>query len=237
MTTLAAIIKQSVLGRLRRRCALSLVIVGLVGILAACGRQAESGAKGGPFRSTDPEARGLVFSSGKAAPGYILYSPLLSDTTYLVDMDGYVVQTWKSEHSPGGGLYLLDNGHLLRSARDPEITSFRAGGVGGLIEEFDWDGERIWNRISSTSTPSPTIGGSTRSLSAFPPSGRFGSSITAPLRPRRLAHPVAVQAMVETCSTAGATRPSTAGERLRTSRSSTNTTFVGSPTPGMAEGA
>lgn len=145
MTMTAATVNRRSSRTRYRRFTLSLMFVGLVWMSAACGRQAESGVKGGPFRSTDPEARGLVFSSGKAAPGYLLYSPLLSDTTYLVDMDGYVVHTWKSEHSPGGGLYLLDNGHLLRSARDPEITSFRAGGVGGLIEEFDWDGGSIWS--------------------------------------------------------------------------------------------
>lgn len=48
-------------------------------------------------------------------------------------MDGYVVHTWESGFAPGAGLYLLDNGNLLRSGRDPEVTSFRAGGVGGLI--------------------------------------------------------------------------------------------------------
>jgi hypothetical protein len=118
----------------------------------ACGRVAVSESVsenevetvGTPFAATDPEARGLVLNTGDAAPGYVLFSPLLSTTTYLVDVDGRVVHTWESDFAPGAGLYLLDNGNLLRSARDPEITSFRAGGVGGLIEEYDWDGELVW---------------------------------------------------------------------------------------------
>lgn len=99
---------------------------------------------GTPYQSTDPEGRGLIYNSGHAAPGYILFSPLLSDTTYLVDINGQVVHMWKGDYAPGAGLYLLDDGNLLRSARDPEVTSFRSGGVGGLVEEYTWDGELVW---------------------------------------------------------------------------------------------
>jgi len=109
-----------------------------------CGRTAESEAQGGSYLATDPAARGLVMSTGDAAPGYLLFSPLLSGTTYLVNMDGYVVHTWESDYAPGAGLYMLDNGNLLRSGRDPEVTSFRAGGVGGIIEEIDWQGNLVW---------------------------------------------------------------------------------------------
>ncbi len=135
----------------RRHLVVGLVITSAV-LAQGCGGTAQSENLNGkaappvgtPYKSTDPEARGLVYNSGQAAPGYILFSPLLSDTTYLVDVDGLVVHQWKSDFAPGAGLYLLDNGNLLRSARDPEVTSFRSGGVGGLIEEFTWDGEPVW---------------------------------------------------------------------------------------------
>lgn len=104
----------------------------------------ERGLVGTPYVNDDPNARGLLSNTGKATPGYVLFSPLLSGTTYLVDVDGKVVHTWESDHAPGAGLYLLDNGNLLRSARDPEITAFRSGGVGGLIEQYTWDGELVW---------------------------------------------------------------------------------------------
>ncbi len=93
-------------------------------------KRLDGGLVGKPFVSDDPDVRGLVMNSGRATPGYVLYSPLLSGTTYLVDVDGRVVHTWESDHAPGAGLYLLENGNLLRSARDPEITAFRSGGVG-----------------------------------------------------------------------------------------------------------
>lgn len=126
------------------RAVTACVASGVVLVLQGCGRTAESEARGGPYRAIDPSARGLVMSTGAAEPGYLLFSPLLSGTTYLVDMDGYVVHLWESDYSPGGGLYLLDNGNLLRTARDPQIVSFKAGGVGGLIEELDWDGNQVW---------------------------------------------------------------------------------------------
>jgi hypothetical protein len=41
-------------------------------------------------------------------------------------------------------VYLLDNGHLLRTGRHPEIP-FRGGGQGGRLQEFTWDGEQVWD--------------------------------------------------------------------------------------------
>ncbi len=122
-------------------------------LLTGCGGQIEqplsrdadaATAAAATFVSDDPDARGLVLNTGNSTAGYVLFSPLLSNITYLVDVNGQVVHMWESEYAPGAGLYLLDNGNLLRSARDPEITSFRSGGVGGLIEEFDWHGEKVW---------------------------------------------------------------------------------------------
>jgi hypothetical protein len=83
---------------------------------------------------------------GGAVPGYILFSPLLSTTTYLVDKKGQVVHTWESDFAPGASVYLLDNGHMLRCGRHPDIP-FRGGGQGGRIQEFSWDGELVWDWV------------------------------------------------------------------------------------------
>ncbi len=88
--------------------------------------------------------RGLVTHVPGVTPGYVLFSPLLSDTSYLVDNDGQIVHQWKTPYSPGGGQYLLANGNLLRPGRDPEMTGFRAGGTGGILQELDWDGNVVW---------------------------------------------------------------------------------------------
>jgi hypothetical protein len=73
-----------------------------------------------------------------------MFNPLLSDTTYLVNNDGLVVHTWTTPYAPGGGMYFLQDGHLLRSARDPKMKKFNSGGTGGILQKLDWDGEVVW---------------------------------------------------------------------------------------------
>ncbi len=95
--------------------------------------------------SKPEEKRGLRLKSNDVEPGYVLYTPLLSDLTYLIDLDGRVVHTWKSAYSPAGTAYLLENGNLIREAREPNLERFRGGGQGGRIQEFSWDGELLWD--------------------------------------------------------------------------------------------
>ena len=90
--------------------------------------------------------RGMVRGKGNASPGYILYSPLLSTTTYLIDKEGQAVHTWESDLPPGASVYLLDNGHLLRCGRHPDVP-FRGGGSGGRIQELTWEGKLVWDFV------------------------------------------------------------------------------------------
>lgn len=90
------------------------------------------------------EPRGVRINADSASPGYVLFGPLLSDTTYLIDNDGQVVHTWKSDYAPTGSSYLRDNGNLMRGGREPVLHGISAGGQGGNIQEFTWDGELIW---------------------------------------------------------------------------------------------
>lgn len=93
----------------------------------------------------DAEPRGLVAASGDASPGYTLYAPLETQRTYLVDMDGAVAHTWKTDTRPGLSQYLLPDGHLLRTGNLELRNSFRDGhGAGGRVEELDWDGNLLW---------------------------------------------------------------------------------------------
>jgi hypothetical protein len=96
--------------------------------------------------------RGLIASEPAATAGYVLFNPLLSDTAYLVDNDGAVVHSWKTPYSPGGAMYLLPDGHLLRTGRDPALTAFRTGGTGGILQELDWDGRVVWEWRFSDAT-------------------------------------------------------------------------------------
>ncbi len=91
----------------------------------------------------EPRPSGLLTSAEGVAPGYVLYSPLSSGTTYLLDTDGRPVHTWESDYAPHS-LYLLPNGNLLRPGRDPDGRKFTAGGMMGLLQLFDWEGELLW---------------------------------------------------------------------------------------------
>ncbi len=89
--------------------------------------------------------RGLRSNTPEVSPGYVLFAALVGDTTYLVDTEGRAVHTWQSDYAPASAIYLLDNGHLLRGAREQEADVFLAGGRGGRLEEFSWDGELVWS--------------------------------------------------------------------------------------------
>ncbi len=90
------------------------------------------------------EQRGLRVNTDRAAPGYVLFSPAISGITYLIDSEGQVVNTWTSEYGTGHGVYLLDNGNLIRAGRIADHGEFM-GGQGGQIQEFTWDGELVWD--------------------------------------------------------------------------------------------
>jgi formylglycine-generating enzyme required for sulfatase activity len=86
---------------------------------------------------------GLFLNEPKACPGYTLFAPKHNHTVYLINNDGQVVHSWKSEYEPGQSVYLLPNGHLLHCCFTRN-RGFTRGGEGGRIEEFDWDGKLVW---------------------------------------------------------------------------------------------
>ena len=88
--------------------------------------------------------RGLITREPGVADGYVLFNQGLSDMAYLVDNEGRVVHLWKTQYAPGGDTELLPNGNLLRGARDPQALGFKVGGVGGILQELDWDGRVVW---------------------------------------------------------------------------------------------
>lgn len=94
-----------------------------------------------------PDQVGLMKNTDKAFPGYNLVAPLASGTTWLMDNDGQVVHSWKTPYSPGNAVYLLPNGHLLRSVKAPNAYGFGQGGAGGGIQILDWDGNTVWEHL------------------------------------------------------------------------------------------
>ncbi len=91
------------------------------------------------------EPRGIRINRPEAQPGYTLFGGVLSDTVYLIDNDGQVVHTWKTDLAPALNVYLLDNGNIMRPGREVDVERFSGGGQGGRIQELTWDGELVWD--------------------------------------------------------------------------------------------
>ena len=90
---------------------------------------------------------GLIYCDGHIQPGYTLFSPMASETSYLIDQYGREVHSWTSPNGYSGlSSYLLDNGDLLRPVdlghNQPGV--FEAGGSMGGFERISWDGELEW---------------------------------------------------------------------------------------------
>lgn len=95
---------------------------------------------------TTARTAGVLLHDRRACPGYTLLAPLTSKDTYLIDLEGRVVHSWRSDWQPALSAYLLENGNLLRAgALPPDEKPFGGPGAGGRIQEFTWDGELVWD--------------------------------------------------------------------------------------------
>lgn len=81
--------------------------------------------------------------------GYVLFAPMGSNNTYLIDKCGKLAKTWGSAYRPGISVYLMPDGRLLRPGIIDNAT-FNAGGRGGIIEIIDWDGTVSWSYTLSS---------------------------------------------------------------------------------------
>lgn len=73
--------------------------------------------------------------------------------TYLINNCGEVINQWSSDHLPGASVYLLPNGNLLRPGRlDDGSSDIGFGGQGGIVELFNWEGDKIWEYIYSSNS-------------------------------------------------------------------------------------
>jgi hypothetical protein len=94
---------------------------------------------------------GLFINEEDSYDGYTLFAPMSSSTTYLIDNNGKLVNSWVSPFGPALSVYLLDNGNLLRPGTYSPVGvgRFETAGKGGRIEEYTWDGTLVWDYIYS----------------------------------------------------------------------------------------
>ena len=98
-----------------------------------------------PINKAQNNTVGLIMNDSSASfNGYTLFSPLSSKDTYLIDNKGYLVHSWSSAYRPGQAVMLLPDGSLLRTA-NVNNSVFNAGGSGGRVEKYDWDGNLTWS--------------------------------------------------------------------------------------------
>lgn len=96
-----------------------------------------------PVSPNPGQTIGLFLNTPQAFPGYTLFAPKHNTVTYLINNAGQVVHSWKSAYEPGQSVYLKPNGHLLHCCFTKN-RGFTSGGEGGRVEEFDWDGNLVW---------------------------------------------------------------------------------------------
>lgn len=87
---------------------------------------------------------GVTTSEKGVYDGYTLFTPSKSKVTYLINNCGQLINQWTSNYFSGKSVYLLEDGSILRSGEilNPNI---KIGGIGGVIELFDWNNNLIWS--------------------------------------------------------------------------------------------
>jgi hypothetical protein len=94
----------------------------------------------------------FLHDSTRVFKGYTLFAPKHDTMTFLINNDGRIVRQWTgSRCEPGQSVYLLENGHLLRSCMTKGALS-TGGGEGGRVEEYDWNNTLVWSMDISTAT-------------------------------------------------------------------------------------
>ena len=88
----------------------------------------------------------LTYDREESFEGYTLYSPHGNSSVYLISNCGELVNRWNSEYPPGAAVYLTEDGTLFRAGR-LKNERMNAGGSGGIIERFSWDGELLWQYV------------------------------------------------------------------------------------------
>ena len=90
---------------------------------------------------------GTISLTEEAYDGYTLFSS--HKNTFLINNCGQVINQWSSEYLPGHSVYILPNGNLIRAGRK-DTSTITFGGVGGIVEMFDWDGNLVWEFVYSS---------------------------------------------------------------------------------------
>jgi len=84
----------------------------------------------------------IVTQGTESINGQILFAPMYSTKTYLIDSTGTVNHTWSSNYAPGEAVCWLGDGTILRTIKTG-VPGY--GGAGGGVQRVLWDGTVVWD--------------------------------------------------------------------------------------------
>jgi hypothetical protein len=86
---------------------------------------------------------GTIQMSSGLPEGYVLFQPNASHQIYIIDRCGRVIRQWENLGKPGQSVYFMPNGDVL-GTQVVQTGNFIAGGIGGKLNRFNWEGELVW---------------------------------------------------------------------------------------------
>jgi len=99
----------------------------------------------------------IQWDPDRAYNGYNAF--VTSNNGYLVDMEGYIVNVWEPATDTGLSRYVhaLENGRWRFSGHPSYAPGgvLTGGGVEGRLEEYTWEGNRVWWMDAFDGTPVP----------------------------------------------------------------------------------
>jgi hypothetical protein len=88
-------------------------------------------------------------NTGYSTDGQVLFAPMVSHTTYLIDRSGAVNLTWGSSYFPGESVRWLGDNTILRTIK---VGAWGTGGAGGGVQIVQSDGTVSWDFRYNTAT-------------------------------------------------------------------------------------
>jgi hypothetical protein len=82
-------------------------------------------------------------TQGRGFDGLLLYAPMWTTTTYMIDSTGAVNHSWPSSYLPGVAVWYLGNNEILRTIRVG--SGGGSGGAGGGVQKIESDGTVVWD--------------------------------------------------------------------------------------------
>jgi hypothetical protein len=104
-------------------------------------------------RAVVTAALGLLLPAGLLAQvfdGLAIYNPVYSNMVSLMDTNGQIVNSWTCTTTPGYTVYLMPDSTIWRPGAYSGAV-MRGGVYGGLMEQYDWDGDVIRSFLWSDS--------------------------------------------------------------------------------------